>query len=67
MWLSVKMSMAVSKSMSQSSSFEESCPSNMGISWSKDVVRFASLCVACMMYVYACIVVCMGSLLGCGV
>ena len=37
-WLSVKMSMAVSRSMSQSSNLEESCPSNMGISWSKDVV-----------------------------
>ena len=52
--------------LSQSSSFEESCPSNVGISWSKDVVRFASLSVACKVSVYACIVVCMGSSLGWG-
>ena len=32
-WLSVRMSVAVSMSMNESSSFEESCPSNMGISW----------------------------------
>ena len=44
MWHSVKMSMAFSRSMSQSSNFEESCPSNVGISWSKDMLRFASLC-----------------------
>ena len=49
--LSVKMSVAVSRSMSQSSSFEESCVSNMGISWSKDMVMFASLCVACKVFV----------------
>ena len=42
--LSVKMSVAISRSISQSSSFEESYPLNMGISWSNDVVRFASLC-----------------------
>ena len=65
--LSVEMSAAVSRSMSQSPYFEESCPSNIGISCSKDVVRFASLRVACKMSMYACIVVCMGSSLGWGV
>ena len=43
-WLFVKMSVAVSGSVSQSPTFEESCPLNLGIFWSKDVVRFASLC-----------------------
>ena len=44
-WLSVRMSAAVSMSMNWSSNFEESCPSNVGISWSMVVVRFDSLCV----------------------
>ena len=64
--LSVRMSVVVSRSMSQSYNFEESCPLNVGISWSKDVVRFSSLCVVCKVSVYACIVVAMGSSLGCG-
>ena len=46
MQLSVKISVVFSMSMSQSSSFEESCPSNVGISWSMIVVKFDSLCVA---------------------
>ena len=66
-WLSVKMSVAVSRSVSQSYSFEESYPLNVGISWSKDVVRVASLCVVHKVSRYACIVVCMGSSLGWGV
>ena len=41
-------------SMKQSSHFEESCPSNVGISCSRVMVMFA------------CIVVCMGSSLGWG-
>ena len=60
--LSVKMSAAVSRSMSQFINFEVSCPSNMGMYWSKVVVRFDSLCVACKVSMYACIVVCKGSL-----
>ena len=60
-WLSVKMSVAVSWSLSQSTTFEESCPLNMGISWSKDAVRSASLCMAHKVSVCACIVVHMGS------
>ena len=43
--LSVRMSAAVSMSLNQSSSFDESCPSNVGISWSIVVVRLDSLCV----------------------
>ena len=65
-WLSVKMSVAVSRSMSPSSSFEESCPPNVGISCSKDVEGFASLCVPCKVSVYPSIVVCMASSLGWG-
>ena len=42
-------------------------PSNMGISYSRIVVRFASLCVAHKVSVYVCIVLCMGSPLGWGV
>ena len=60
-WLSIKMSIGVSRSVSQSSNFEESCPSNVGISWSKDVVRFASLCVTWKVSVYGCVAVCTGS------
>ena len=67
MWISVKMSVVISMSMNQSSSFEESCPSNMGISCSRVVMVFAwFLCLAHKMFVYACIVVCMGSSLGGG-
>ena len=45
--LSVRISAAVSISMNQCSSFEEPCPSNVGISCSMVMVRFDSLCVAC--------------------
>ena len=37
--LSARMSAAVLISMNQSSNFEESCPSNVGISWSMVMVR----------------------------
>ena len=43
-WLSVKMSAVVSRSISQSLTLRESCPSNLGLSCSKDVVSFASPC-----------------------
>ena len=43
--LYVRMSAVVSISMNQPSNFEESCPSNVGISWSMVVVRLDSLCV----------------------
>ena len=66
-WLSVKMSAVVSRSVKQSSNFEESCPLNVGVSWRKDVLRFASLCMAHKVSVYACIVVCMGSSLSRGI
>ena len=56
MQLSVRMSAVVSISMNQSSNFEESCPSNVGISWSMVVVRLDSLCVACRVSVYTYIV-----------
>ena len=49
-WLTVKMSVMVSMSMKQSSSFEESCPFN---------VRIGRV-----MVMLACIVVCMDSFLG---
>ena len=42
-----QMSAAVSLSMNQSSSFEESCLLNVGISCSRVMVRFASLFVGC--------------------
>ena len=45
-------------SMKQSSSFEESCQSNVVISWSMVVMRFDSLCVACKVSVYACMILC---------
>ena len=54
--LSIKMLVAVSMSMNQSSSFEESCPSNVGISWSMVVVRFDSLCVVHKRSMWACMV-----------
>ena len=66
-WLPVKMSMVVCRSVSQSSNFEEPCPSNVGILWSKGVVRFASLCVVCKVSMYVCTVVCMGLFLGWGI
>ena len=62
--LSVRMSAVVSMSINQSSSFEESCPLNVGISCSTAVVRLASLFVAHKVSVYACIVLCTGSSLG---
>ena len=43
------MSVVVSMSMNQSSSFEESFPSNVGISFSRAMV------------IFACMIVCMGS------
>ena len=52
---SVRMSMAVSMSMNQSSSFEESSLSNVGISCSMVVVRFDSLWVACKVSVGVCV------------
>ena len=61
MQFSVRMSAAVSVSMSQSSNFEEDCLSNVGISWSMVVVRFDSLCVAYRVSVYTCMVLCTGS------
>ena len=51
--LSVRMSVVVSMSLNQSSSFVESCSSTVGISLSMVVVRFDSLCVACKLSVYA--------------
>ena len=50
-----------SLSMKQSSNFEESCPSNVGISWSIVVVRLDSHCVVCRVSMYACMVLCTGS------
>ena len=64
--LSVNMSAVVSRSISQSSNFEESCPSNMVISWSKDEVWYASPCAVHRVSLYVCIVVCMCSSLGLG-
>ena len=60
-WFSVRMSAVVSISTNQSSNFKESCPSNVGISWSMIVVRLDFLCVVCRVYVYACMVLCTGS------
>ena len=57
----VRMSAAVSMSMKQSSSFEESCLLNVGISWSMDMVKCHSLCVMPKVSMYACIVLCTGS------
>ena len=37
--LSVKMSVAVTMSMNQSSNLDKSCPSNLGISWGMFVFR----------------------------
>ena len=65
-WLSVRMSVAVSISINQSSNFKESCPSNVGISFSMVMVRFASLCVAHKVSVYTSIALCTGSSLGWG-
>ena len=53
-WFLVKMSVAVSMSMNQSSNFEESCPSNVGIPCNRVMVMFA------------CIVIYMASSLGWG-
>ena len=64
--LSVRMSAVVSMSMNQTSSFEESCLSNVGISWSMVMVRFDSLCVVCKISVYVCMVLSTGSSLGWG-
>ena len=46
-WLIVKMSVVVPMSMKQSSSFEESCTSNVEISCSRVMVMFAYI-VVCM-------------------
>ena len=54
--LFVRMSVAVSISMDQSSSFKESCPSNVGIFWSMVVVRLDSLYAAHRVSLYACMV-----------
>ena len=59
-WFSFKISTAVSISLSQSSNIVVSHPLNVGISWTKDVVRFVCHCVVHMMLVYCCIAVCMG-------
>ena len=66
LWLSGKMSAAVYMSMNQTSVFEESCPSNVGISCSMVVVRFDSLSVTWKVFMYACVVLCTGSPLGLG-
>ena len=55
LWISVRMSAVGSASMNQSSSFEESCPSNVGISCSMFMARFDYFYVACKVSVYACI------------
>ena len=65
MQLSVRMSAVVSMSMNQSSSFEKSCQSNVGISCTMVMVRFDSLCVVYKVSMYACMVLCTSSLLGC--
>ena len=66
MGLSVRMSVAVSMSMNQSSSCEKSCPLNVEISCSMVTVRCDSLCVAHKVSLYAYIVSCIGSSLGFG-
>ena len=65
-WFSVRMPAVVSMSMKQSSSFEESCQSNLGMSCSMVVVRFNSLCVACKVSAYTCMVLYTGVSLGWG-
>ena len=65
-WLFVRMSVMVSMFMNQSSSFEESGSSNVGISWSMVVVRLDPLCVAHRVSVYACMVLCTGASLDWG-
>ena len=64
--LSARISAVVSISMNQSSNFEESCPSNVGISWSMVVMRFYSLSVTCRVFMYICMVLCTGSSLDLG-
>ena len=63
--LSFKMSAAVSSiSLSQSSNFVASHLSNVGMSWSKDMVRFVCCCVAHKVWVYFCVAVYRGSSTG---
>ena len=66
MLLSVRMAVAVSISMNQSSNFEESCPSNVGIPWSMVLVILDSLCVVCRVSMYDCMVLCTDSSLDWG-
>ena len=65
-WVSVRMLVVASMSMNLSCSFEKSCPSNVGISWSMVMVRFDSLWVAHRESMYACMVLCTGSSLDWG-
>ena len=53
-------------SMNQSSNFEESCTSHVGISWSMVLVRLKSLYVACRVSMYARMVLCTGSSMNLG-
>ena len=65
--LSFRISVAVSRSVSHSSNFVESHPSNVEMSWSKYVVRFVCHCLAHKVSVYFCIAMCRGSSMGLGV
>ena len=66
-WLSFRISAAVSRLVSQSSSFVESHPSNVEMSWSKDMVRIVCHYVTHKESVYFCIAMCRGSSMGLGV
>ena len=63
-WFSFKMLAALLISLSQSSNFEVSHLSNVGMSWSKDVVRFVCHCLAHKVSVYLYIAVCRTSSMG---
>ena len=63
-WLSFKISAAVSILLSHSSNKVVTHPSNVGISWSKDVVRFICHYVVQRVSVYCCISVWMRWLTG---
>ena len=60
-WLSCKMLAAISILLSHTSNLMVSLPSNVGMSRSKDVVRFICHCVMHKVSVYCCIAVCKGS------
>ena len=57
-WLSFWISVAISRSVSQFSSFVESHPWNVVMSWSKDLMRFVCHCVVHKVFVYLCIAMC---------